>query len=271
MVFVLIIAASLPDLELQPGMPLPELENNELSVASGGSRTYESISLNRFFIILFVIYVAGMFLYVMYKLLRNTDWKSLGAVLKPILIISLFIFCILFLIMLMPKSPAPAETVITLPTPVPLVYAPLGPPPPVLLWLVGFALLITGVLIVIWIIRSNSGRKSAIDLVGLEAEKAWQELKIGVGLKDVIIKCYRQMSLALEKEKGIQREKFMTTGEFEILLQAAGVPHDPVHQLTQLFEAARYGDWQPNPADEQKAIYCLEAIIAYSREAKEMD
>jgi hypothetical protein len=108
-------------------------------------------------------------------------------------------------------------------------------------------------------------------MVGLEAEKAWQKLKAGLGLQDVIIRCYRQMSLALAQEQGLEREDFMTAGEFEDLLAAAGVPHDPIHQLTQLFEAVRYGHWQPNPIDEQKAIHCLEAIMVYSREAREVN
>jgi hypothetical protein len=60
----------------------------------------------------------------------------------------------------------------------------------------------------------------------------------------------------------------MTTREFENLLEIAGVPHNPIHQLTQLFEAVRYGNWQPNPIDEQKAIHCLEAIMLFSRETK---
>ena len=156
-----------------------------------------------------------------------------------------------------------------MPTPEPLVTAPLGPAPPLLLWLVGIGLLATGILIGIWIFTSSRGRATTLDIVGLEAEKAWQELIAGLGLKDVIVKCYRQMSLALEKEQGIERKESMTAREFENLLQAAGVPYDPVHQLTQLFEAARYGNWQPNPIDEQKAIQCLEAIVLYTRQAKE--
>jgi hypothetical protein len=76
------------------------------------------------------------------------------------------------------------------------------------------------------------------------------------------------MSLALEQEQGIERKDFMTTREFEHLLETAGVPHDPIHQLTRLFEAVRYGNWQPNPVDEQKAIHCLQAIMLYCREPK---
>ena len=155
-----------------------------------------------------------------------------------------------------------------LPTAVPQVTSPLGPVPAVLFWLVGIGLLVSSILLGIWIFAPSARYETTIDLVGLEAEKAWQALKTGLDLKDVIIKCYRQMSLALEKEQGIERKDLMTTREFENLLEAAGVPHDPIHQLTQLFEAVRYGNWQPNPMDEQKAIHCLEAIMLYSRETK---
>jgi hypothetical protein len=110
-----------------------------------------------------------------------------------------------------------------------------------------------------------------IDLVGLEAEKARQALKTGVDLKDVIIHCYRQMSLALQQEQGIERKDFMTTGEFENLLETAGIPHEPIHQLTRLFDAVRYGNWEPNTVDEQKAVECLESIILYSRNARGMN
>ena len=60
----------------------------------------------------------------------------------------------------------------------------------------------------------------------------------------------------------------MTTGEFESLLESAGVPYGPVHQLTRLFDAVRYGNWQPNSADKHEAIQCLEAIMVYSRRNK---
>jgi hypothetical protein len=144
----------------------------------------------------------------------------------------------------------------------------LGAVPAWLLWLVGIGLLVSSILVGIWIFAPSSRRETAIDLVGLEAEKAWQALINGLDLKDVIVKCYRQMSLALEQEQGIERKDFMTTREFEHLLETAGVPHDPIYQLTRLFEAVRYGNWQPNPVDEQKAIHCLQAIMLYCREPK---
>jgi hypothetical protein len=73
----------------------------------------------------------------------------------------------------------------------------------------------------------------------------------------------------MKKAQLIELKYFMTTGEFENLLKAAGVPHEPIHQLTRLFDAVRYGNWQPNTADEQKAIQCLESIMLYCRQARE--
>jgi hypothetical protein len=270
MIIVVILAASLPQLKLQPGMPLPELEKNLVVVGAAGDEPFESLEINRFVMYLLVLFSLGLFLYVFYKLLRGANWKNIRAAIRPILVICLVISFIMFLIMLIPKTPGTAAVEMPLPTPAPIVRSPLGPVPPLLLWLVGIGLLIMGILIAVWIYRSAANPITTIDLLGLEAEKAWQEIKLGVGLKDVIIKCYRQMSLALEKEQGIQRQKYMTTGEFEKLLDAEGVPHNPIHQLTRLFEAARYGDWQPNPADEQEAIDCLESIISYSRRVKEL-
>lgn len=268
MIIIAIIAASLPQLELHPGMPLPRLENDQVVVMPVEAEPLEFISVNKFAIIFFIILLAGSVLYVVYKLLRGAEWKSLAAFIWPILVISLIVTGVVFLILWLFKPESSMVMELPMPTPEPLVTAPLGPVPPLLLWLVGIGLLATGIFIGVWLFTSSRGRATALDLVGLEAEQAWQKLKTGLDLKDVIIKCYRQMSLALAEEQGLEREDFMTTREFENLLETAGVPHDPIHQLTQLFEAVRYGNWQPNPVDEQKAIHCLETIVLYSRAGK---
>ena len=268
-IITIIIAASLPQLELQPGMPLPKLENNQVVIPPAEAGLFGTISVDEFIIAFFLLLGAGSILFMIYNLLRGAEWKDVVAFIWPMLVISLFLGVFVFLIMLLPKSESSRVMELPAPTPEPPVTSPLGPVPPLLLWLVGIGLLVTGILIAIWIFGSPANRATTIDIVGLEAEKAWQELRSGLDLKDVIIKCYRQMSLALEKEQGIEREESMTAREFENLLQAAGVPYDPVRQLTQLFEAARYGNWQPNPIDEQKAIQCLEAIVLYTRQAKE--
>ena len=265
LIITVMIAASLPQLELQPGMPLPQLVNNQVVIAPIEEEPAASVTLYDLFKTFLILVFVGILLFVVYRTIQGANWRDFEAYIRPILIIGLVLGGF-FLAMLLRLTPLEFDSLATpVPTPPPPVTSPLGEPPPLLLWLVGFILLAIIILMGIWLFRSRSNEVRTIDLVGLEAEKAWQALKTGLDLKDVIIKCYRQMSLALEKEQGIERKDFMTTGEFENLLEAAGVPHDPIHQLTRLFEAVRYGNWQPNPGDEQKAIHCLEAIMVVQR------
>jgi hypothetical protein len=270
MLITMLMAASLPELELQPGLPLPRFENDQVVVPVAEAE-FVAISINKFVLVFLALILAGSMLYVFYRLLRGADWKLLISFIPSMLAIGLVALGIIFLIMLLPKSSNLVPMELSLPAATPPATAPLGPVPPLLIWLVGIGLLVITLLLGVWIFFSSSKQPSTLDVVGLEAEKAWQALKTGLDLKDVVVKCYRQMSLALEEEQGIEREEFMTTREFEKLLEDAGVPQAPIHQLTQLFEAVRYGNWQPNSTDEQKAIHCLEAIIAYSREAKGTD
>jgi len=257
-------------LEFQPGMPLPRLEHGQLVAVPIEEVQSVSISAQKFILVLIALILTGSMLYAMVQLLRGADWKLILDFLRYVLGISAVIGCLAFLIMLFPGSDSYTPVEIPIATPEPVVTSPLGSAPPALLWLVGIGLLVISVLVVMWIF-TPSHPASPIDLVGLEAEKARQALKTGVDLKDVIVNCYIRMSLALKQEQGIERKDFMTTGEFENLLETAGIPHDPIHQLTRLFDAVRYGNWQPNPVDEQKAIQCLEAIMLYSRDARGMN
>lgn len=264
---VMMIAASLPKLELQPGMPLPRLQHGQV-VAPTNEDEIVSISVNQFVVVLIGIMLVGATLYLTYKLLTGADRKFIVGLLSYMLIICV-IFSVLSSLTLLSSNSANYNSPLDVPVPAPepVVTSPLGPVPTPLLWLVGIGLLVISVLVGVWIFSSRQAK--TIDLVGSEAEKAWQALKSGSDLKDVIIRCYVQMSLALNKAQGIERKDFMTTGEFENLLKAAGVPHEPIHQLTRLFDAVRYGNWQPNTADEQKAIQCLESIMLYCRQARE--
>jgi hypothetical protein len=268
MIITMIIATGLSQLELQPGMPLPKLEGNQMVMAPTGEESLVAISVDDFVKILLAIILIVLVLYMTFRLLEGSDWKSIGSSIKIIAVITLVVGSVLFLILLLsePQNSIPVGP--TLPTAAPPATSPLGPAPPLLLWLVGMGVLVSIILLGFWIFGATSNRAKAINLVGIEAEKAWLALKTGLDLKDVIVKCYRQMSMVFEKEQGIERKEFMTTGEFENLLEAAGIPHEPIHQLTQLFEAVRYGNWQSNPGDEQKAIRCLEDLIKYSRLVK---
>jgi hypothetical protein len=267
MIITVMIAASLSQLELRPGMPLPNVNNSQVVIPPDEQAQPVVFPISEVLKVIFALLLAGLMLYAIYRMIRGIGWVNVRSYVQMILVIILIAGSIIFLIMLLPKTQNTLVMELPPPIQVPLVRSPLGPVPILLFWLVGIALLMGSILLGIWIF-SPSKQPTTIDLVGLEAEKAWQALMTGLDMKDVIIKCYRQMSLAVEKEQGIERKDFMTTREFENLLESAGIPHDPIHQLTQLFEAVRYGNWQPNLMDEQKAIHCLQAIVLYSREAK---
>jgi hypothetical protein len=263
----MIIAAGLPRLKLQPGLPLPRLENSRLVIQPAGPEPLQFIPVNQFFSVFFTLLLLGGLAYILIKVIRGANWKDLAGFFRLVLVICLISGAFLFIIQLLPGRANLAGSETPLPTPLPPATSPLGPVPASLIWLAAIGLLLTGIIALVWIVVSLSRKARPIHLVGLEAEKAWQALKTGLNLKDVIMQCYRQMGLAVKQEQGLERKEFMTTGEFETLLEKAGLPPDPIHQLTRLFEAVRYGDWQPNPIDEQKAIHCLEEIMSYSRAA----
>jgi hypothetical protein len=103
------------------------------------------------------------------------------------------------------------------------------------------------------------------DQLLLEAEDAVNALEAGVDLRNVIVRCYLQMSRLLQEEQGIERSYDMTAREFEDWLEYKGFPTTPVHQLTCLFEKVRYGKGQMSDNNENKAIESLNEIIQFCR------
>lgn len=266
----MLVAANLQKLEFQPGMPLPRLEQGQLVAVPIAEAPSVSISAPRFILILIALVLTGVTLYTAYQIFRGADWQLIIYVLRYALIIGVAISFLVFLIMLFPGSTigTPAEIPIPTMTSQPVVTSPLGSAPPSLLWLVGIGLLIITVLVAMWMFTPVR-QAGPLDLLGLEAERARQALISGVDLKDVIINCYHQMSLTMKQEQGIEREGFMTIREFETVMESVGIPQEPIHLLTRLFEAVRYGHWQPDALDEQQAIQCLEAIMINSRNVRE--
>jgi hypothetical protein len=98
-----------------------------------------------------------------------------------------------------------------------------------------------------------------------EAQNAVDALQAGGDVKDIVIRSYLQMSLIVREELGLAREKAMTPDEFEQTLVSTGVPRQPVHHLTRLFEEVRYGNRPTGREDERQAIADLSAIAAFCR------
>lgn len=255
-----LIGMGLSRLELKPGMPFPSFENGQVVLSpvdaapvgmpvNGISRILISVALAVLSAVLIVLIVKRTPLKRLLRELFSLFWKLLLATGTFLLALAL-----------LPKSQGTLQGEPPAP-PKPLVTAPLGPVPTVLIWAVGICLLCT---IMLLGARMLAARRHPVSRSWMrEVERARQALLAGDDLRTVILQCYQRMGQELRQERQIEREAYMTTGEFEELLSAKGVPHAPVHRLTRLFEAVRYGCLKPAAEDVEEALQCLDAILEH--------
>lgn len=262
-IVIILIAVALPQLELKAGIPLPRQNSGTAALPEDATPTL-SLSLNDFFKAIFAVVVVAILAYSGYQLLKGVHWKEIVGPALLIATLTVIVVCILFALINMPSASQPLPTE----TPPPILKTdgpPLDPLPTSLIWLVWLGLTGAIVWLGIWISNRRTKQAQAGDPLKLEAERALHDLRSGLDFKNVIVQCYRQMSVALQAEQGLELKETMTAREFERLLGVRGIPHAPVHQLTQLFEAARYGLRPPDASDELKAFDCLNAIVHYCR------
>ena len=263
---MILIAAALPQLELKPGIPLPKWEGSAM-LSPVESQPEVLIPISTLFKALLEVVGILVSIYCVYKILKGVPWKEIIGPALRIALLAVVAIVILFALANLHITSEPLAPEI-LPPELKPAGPPLGPPPAILIWLVWIGLGVMLIMLGIWASNRRTQNLRAGVSVETEAERAMQALQKGLDFKSVIVQCYRQMSAALQKEQGIELVDTMTAREFEHLLDAKGLPRDPVHQLTQLFEAARYSLQQFTPADEQKAFDCLSAIVQFSRERK---
>ncbi|NLG74520.1 MAG: DUF4129 domain-containing protein [Chloroflexi bacterium] len=130
---------------------------------------------------------------------------------------------------------------------------------------IGF-LLLASVAAVIWLVWKRTRPQTfTLQRLSKEAEIALHTIQTGGDLRSTILRCYAEMCHILNENKGIVRQDAMTPREFEGRLLQAGLPEEPVRQLTRLFESVRYGAAQPDSRQEHLAVDCLTAIAESSR------
>jgi hypothetical protein len=260
---IVLIAAAIPRLELQPGIPLPGSELGWEDVTPVPIPVV-SISLITLLKMILGIFLLATGVYAGYKLRKLVSWKELLAPVLSIAVVALIVLAILLSLQgvhidFQAKAPE------ILPPEIKMEGPPLGPVDPNLIWMVWIGLAAGLILFGAGIFFWTAGRSRPEDAVEREAERAIRALQTGSDIQSAIVRCYLQMSRALQKEQGIQLEATMTAREFERLLEARGIPREPVHQLTRLFEGARYGFRPSGPEEEREALDCLNAILQYSR------
>jgi hypothetical protein len=129
---------------------------------------------------------------------------------------------------------------------------------------------LSSILIVIWFILHKRRRSQVpLDTIAGIAEQAIKNLQSGKAYENVVIDCYAKMIYELTNQRSIQRSADLTPTEFMGVLTHAGVPVEPVRNLTSLFERVRYGGNETSEKDINDATVCLTGIISSIREIDE--
>ena len=267
LVAMILLSASLSDLELLPGQPFsfgtkPPVWGGSYFI--GGGTTL--MALLRVVITLSFLLLP---LAIIYFIVSPEARKQALARLVPFLLL----FAIFYLLMRAqpdftgrqaPPPGASPDTPLSAPA---LEFTP-NPPP----WLtfamsLGLAILIAvvpvGALWFVW--RHRHRPASPLRLLARQAQDALDALLTGADLKDTVMRCYFEMVHVLNEQRGIKRQRDMTPREFERRLAEVGLPRQPVQRLTRLFEEVRYGTKVPSKREEDQAIACLTAIVEACR------
>ena len=122
-------------------------------------------------------------------------------------------------------------------------------------------LLFVAVALFLWRFFSRRQQEDTHALIIKEAQRAISDIQAGGDLKNVIIRCYAEMSDLLQKEKHVKRRRGMTAREFESHLAHIGIDDGHINRLTRLFEQVRYSTNTLGPRQEREAVDCLNAIV----------
>lgn len=266
LVSLILLAGSLSNVQLQKGTPFPGVGNlNDTNQSPSNISRNETVSIPivRGIFALFFLILA---IYVPTRLMEYINIKKLVQFLLVMIVL-------LGLITLLPSIKPSESSIVTdnsiaQPTVAIESYpiSPLGQPPKefirIVLVVVGL-----GIGLLAFKILKQSNKSTGVEAHLLqEAEDAVNALLSGKDLRNVIIRCYLQMTFSLQEEQGIERNEHLTVREFEDWLQHKGFPVDPVHQLTSLFEKVRYSKQPTSKDDEKMAMDCLNEIIRFCQQ-----
>lgn len=145
----------------------------------------------------------------------------------------------------MPPMPVPSDTMIT------ITAIALGIAAVALLGLLWFMLM-----------RNRRQHPTVMLQLATQAEETIEALITGQNLRETILLCYRRMTEIAAKSRNLPRDISVTPHEFETILVTNGLPTNPVHELTRLFEDVRYGDLNVGEDERQRAVTALRVIAA---------
>ncbi len=107
----------------------------------------------------------------------------------------------------------------------------------------------------------------SLEEIAAAARRSLDELSGGADWEDAIVRCYARMAQTVARSRGLLREDSVTPAEFAYRLELAGLPADPIHRLTRLFESVRYGARSTGTRESDEAVACLTDILHACGEA----
>lgn len=259
---MLILAVGLSGMAFQSGTSIPGADLPAAAVTPRAGA--EQISLPDTFPpiiqLIFALLFAGFIIFWGSSLIKNANKKHL-------IRLAWLALGILVVFLLLPRTVPDTQTALPAEAPPPAMtagrefdIAPLDNPPDLFVWIVAglLAAIVLAALLFFALRIQRRGRASMA--LQQEVEAALREVYDGGDLRNIIQRCYLQMMNIVKAERGIERGGAITPREFEQLLEAKGVPAEPLRLLTELFERVRYGGKPTTAVDEQQAVTCLTAI-----------
>ena len=273
LVALIVLAAGMPNLELQTGGVLMEEFSPTTIFLEEEETTGEPVFVNPFNLGSLVALATLAFI-AFYSAYR---WPEVRAVLLVLGLFTGMILGMLYLYHTFAEPPGPPEEQVERPPAVEeerIAQELLDNPPD---WLDPITVVVTIVVLVVgavvarflWRRPWDRPKKGTLEVITAEAEAALDELRAGAEVRDVIVRCYLEMNQGLRQRLGLVRDEGMTPREFEAELMRAGLPAHAVQRLTRLFESVRYGKRTGTEADREEAVASLEAIIDHARAQEE--
>jgi hypothetical protein len=265
---LLLLVASLDELELLPGKPLPKLSNQSEEDAPAGTPTTQPLLKSvRGVAFLFAIFY---FLSVLAAAVFSLRFlRTLVRLIIPMTIVFLILWFAL------PYAPPPAPPMDSSgkaggpPAPSAGVRGPEIPSVRASNWLVllasiGGGALATGIVLAFFwkVYLAWAARRRRPNLLAELAESAGEAaaaIRSGRDPRDAVLRCYREMCEILSRHGQVRDIAPLTPRELTSLLRERGMGSDHAERLTAIFEEVRYGR-RPSAPLADEATGCLEAI-----------
>jgi len=265
---LLIVAISISQLKLLPGVPF-SLGNPPPEIAGNGGELSGEGNLVAIIRGLAALATVLLVAYIIIHMLTPEGRKRLLA--DVVALVLLFLLMNFFAsaprsTLTATQTPVESQPPAALPT-VPVAKFTANPPQ----WVDLIAIVILAIFLTILFINilrialRPRQTQTVLERIARQAETALDALREGNEPKDIVLRCYYEMSQVVRERQHIQRDLATTPQEFEQTLLQQGLPGNAVRQLTDLFEQVRYGAEIAGEAEKQTAIDSLSAIIEACR------